>query len=146
MSYRITKEYIQYPFAHRHPNHDGKCRWVHGHNWDFTFEFGCDELDKMGFVVDFGKLRWIRDILDEKFNHTLVVEKTDKWLDHYKVLADNDAANIVELDDVSAEGLSKYLHDLINPMVIERFSERVWIHSVSVNEDNKNKAIYFGDK
>jgi len=91
-------------------------------------------------------LRWIRDILDEKFNHTLVVEKTDKWLDHYKVLADNDAANIVELDDVSAEGLSKYLHDLINPMVIERFSERVWIHSVSVNEDNKNKAIYFGDK
>jgi 6-pyruvoyltetrahydropterin/6-carboxytetrahydropterin synthase len=54
------KTYFDVPFAHRQHLHDGHCSFVHGHNWDISITFACDKTDENGFVVDFGKLKFLK--------------------------------------------------------------------------------------
>ncbi len=69
-----SKLYKDIPFAHRQPYHDGHCYFIHGHNWDFQFEFGCEYLDTDGFVIDFGKLKFIKEYI-ENYDHALRSEE-----------------------------------------------------------------------
>lgn len=70
--------------AHRLPEHEGKCRHLHGHRYAFevTLEH---ELDGMGRVADFGELKaTIGGWLDEQWDHATVAWKHDtkllEWL------------------------------------------------------------------
>ena len=76
-----SKTYTDLPFAHRQPSHQGHCALIHGHNWSFEFEFAADKLDECGFVIDFGKLKWLKDWINERFDHTLVLNESDPMLD-----------------------------------------------------------------
>ena len=60
MTLTCTKTYFDVPFAHRQHLHDGHCSFVHGHNWDIRVTFGCERTDENGFVVDFGKLKFLK--------------------------------------------------------------------------------------
>lgn len=74
------KRYDDIPFAHRQWNHKGHCAHIHGHNWSFEFEFVSKSLDANGFVVDFGKLQFLKNWLNETFDHKLVISKDDPKL------------------------------------------------------------------
>jgi 6-pyruvoyltetrahydropterin/6-carboxytetrahydropterin synthase len=51
--------------AHRVVGHRGGCDNLHGHNWDVELLLGGDELDDLGFLVDFKEVkRSLREILD----------------------------------------------------------------------------------
>ena len=66
------KTYSDIPFAHRQHLHDGHCAFVHGHNWDISITFGCEKTDENGFVVDFGKLKFIKEWLNANLDHACV--------------------------------------------------------------------------
>lgn len=86
-----SKEYRDIPFGHRQPNHDGHCALIHGHNWGVKFSFAAKTLDRSGFVVDFGKLKGIKDMLNE-FDHALVLNETDPYATHLMaILGDHNA-------------------------------------------------------
>lgn len=138
------KLYTDLPFAHRQHMHDGHCALIHGHNWSFEFTFGADRLDPNGFVVDFGKLGWLRDFLEELFDHTLVLNADDPHLEGLEeALGGGDHspmfAKIVILPDVSCEGLAKYLFEKVN-MQLAGFARGVRVQEVTVYEDQKNSA------
>src|SRR4051812_26092027 len=59
------KTYTDIPWAHRQHRHDGHCAYLHGHNWSITITFGCREPDENGFVLDFGKLKFLKHWIDE---------------------------------------------------------------------------------
>lgn len=143
-----TKRYNDLPFAHRQPNHDGHCSWIHGHNWSFEFEFACTKLDKCGFVIDFGKLKWLKAWIEERFDHTLVLNETDPMLRYMRNALDTQCgerdgcllAKIVTVPDCSSEGLASWLLKTVNELVQEQTDERVFVRRVSVIEDTRNSA------
>jgi 6-pyruvoyltetrahydropterin/6-carboxytetrahydropterin synthase len=135
------KTYQDIPFAHRQHRHDGHCAYIHGHNWGFTFTFACRELDECGFVVDFGKLGYIRDWLKENLDHACVFSEEDPLREQI-VAAAPGAFKVYLAPATSSEGLAKHLHDVLNAMVLEHTRGRAWIASLEVIEDSKNTATY----
>lgn len=138
----ITKKLTDYPFAHRQPKHDGHCALIHGHNWDFEFVFTATELDKCGFVYDFGKLGWLKDWLEEQFDHTLVLNEDDEILEEEEYSWLEEYARINVIPDCSSEGLARYVWTQVNKMLDELEGDRVSCASVTVHEDRKNSATF----
>lgn len=152
-----SKTYKDIPFAHRQHLHAGHCALIHGHNWDFTFEFGCTELDDNGFVVDFGRLKFIKELIDDTFDHALVLNADDPFLNYLtKVLEVSPSnvgfdtvlaskcgcgfARIVTVPNCGAEGLCAYLAQTVGDALRTHYGERVFLTAVTVHEDSKNTA------
>ena len=58
--------------GHRVVGHEGKCRFLHGHNYRVHFEVEADALDSIGRVMDFSVIKerlclWLEDNWDHKF-------------------------------------------------------------------------------
>lgn len=68
--YRICKQLRSFSAAHRITNgYQGKCRHLHGHNYDVQISFSADTLDQYGFVIDFDDItrffdQWVQDHWD----------------------------------------------------------------------------------
>ncbi len=68
--FQVTKV-IEFSYGHRLLNHDGKCRYLHGHNGMVEVDLGAETLDRMGMVIDFSRVSevvktWIDDNLDHR--------------------------------------------------------------------------------
>lgn len=148
MTYRSSKNFIGYPCAHRRYAHDGHCAWVHGYSRSFMvwFESETREPDT-GFVMDFGKLKPIKEWLEDKFDHTLLLDDKDPLLPDFQELERKGACKLTVLPDVGMEGTAKYVFDYLDVWVEKATNGRVWVHSVECRENEKNSAIYIrGDK
>ena len=138
-----SKRWSDIPFAHRQHEHEGHCSLIHGHNWDIEVRFTSTTVDRNGFVVDFGKLKPMKEYLN-RFDHALVLRSDDPIL--YKL--SEDICRIVELPDASSEGLAKHLFGEFSLMIdsLDEFSDerlrKVEIVEVVVYEDSKNSARY----
>ena len=144
-----SKVFGEFPFAHRQHNHDGHCALIHGHNWNFKITFAADKLDLNEFVVDFGKLKWIRSWLDSNFDHTLVLNADDPLLEYLKNgLLSKSLAKIVEVPNGGAEGLARWILEQLNAALSgtsagvpqEWVDRHVRVIAVEVFEDSKNSA------
>lgn len=138
---QCSKLYSDIPFSHRQPFHDGHCAFIHGHNWAFELTFGAEVTDNNGFVIDFGKLGFIKDWIKRNLDHACVFSKLDEVAP--KLL--NDYGNLFQpyfIEDGSCEGLAKHLYDTFAPMITEETRGRVLLLKVKVFEDSKNSAEY----
>ncbi len=146
------KTYVDFPFAHRQHNHDGHCAQIHGHNWSFKFSFRCNQRDANDFVVDFGKLGFIKEFLTEHFDHTLVLNADDPMTGHlHRWLAEGmNLAKIVSVPNCGAEGLAVWILRTLNARYFQNPVSNIpedWrrrgvrILSVEVFEDSKNSAV-----
>ena len=148
--YTITKKYKDFPAAHRQHNHDGHCAYVHGHNWSFELTFASDHLDENGFVMDFGKMKFIKEWLTEMFDHTLLINENDPEIDHF-LNHDVHGGKGKQLWDVrvipngSAEDLAGLVFDEVSILMEERRQDNrplPELISVTVYEDDKNCATF----
>ena len=146
--FTCTKIYDNIPIGHRQPNHSGHCSRIHGHDWSFTFTFGCEERDPVtGFVMDFGDLKDLKASI-EKFDHALALNKTD--IKMYLLLSEmsgsgfvqSDYFKVVWIDDCTCEGFAQYFHQIASDIVSEKTGGRVWVESVVVHEGRVNSATY----
>ena len=157
-----TKRYSDIPFAHRQHMHDGHCAWIHGHNWAIELTFGATEMDACGFVVDFGKLKFIGAWIDEHLDHALLLNASDPQLDHlraslalegedgrctlcgdlFEACAHEPLAHILVIDDASSEGLARFFFDTFDEMVREATGGRSYVVKCQVIEDSLNSATY----
>jgi 6-pyruvoyltetrahydropterin/6-carboxytetrahydropterin synthase len=97
------------------------------------------ELDENGFVIDFGKLGFLKEWFKSYFDHTLVLSKEDPLQHRYM---DDENVKLVIVPDCSAEGLAKYIFMRASDIVTDRTAGRVLIQKVTVYEDSKNSATY----
>jgi 6-pyruvoyltetrahydropterin/6-carboxytetrahydropterin synthase len=138
-----TKQYDNFPFAHRAPKHDGHCRLVHGHNWSFVITFAAEEVDENGFVIDFGKLKGLRKELEAWFDHTFLLNASDPLLGTFKSFLGNLFLNNVRaVRDCSCEGIAEMVFHLAEAVVVEQSKGRVHVQRVVVYEDSKNSAAF----
>lgn len=70
MNWKICKKF-SFDAAHKlnglPPGH--KCGNLHGHTYTVEVEFSSEDLDEYGFVVDFGDLAPIKQLIDGAFDH-----------------------------------------------------------------------------
>ena len=135
------KTYCDIPFAHRQHMHDGHCMFVHGHNWNITLTFACSETDVNGFVIDLGKLKYIKNWIDEHLDHACLFNEND--MEARKMLAEHGHLfKIYVLPNCSCEGIAQHLHEIFDTMVRSETDNRVWITTLEITEDSKNSATY----
>lgn len=142
--FTCSKTYHDIPFAHRQHRHDGHCSLVHGHNWSIRLTFGATEMDPNGFVVDFGRLRFLRHWIEENLDHACVFNADDP-LRETLVTAAPGAWKIYLVPSCSCEGLAEHLFEIFDPMVREHTSDRVHLTEVEIWEDSRNSACYRPD-
>lgn len=133
--FTISKTF-RFEAAHHLPNHDGKCRRVHGHSWIATVTVSANSVAsdgaKRGMVLDFGDLKKI------------VQPVVDQYLDHWDL---NETLDIYP----TSENIAKWLYNIIAGKLdeyndVEAFLSQelpqVTLVSVEINETCTSACTY----
>ena len=135
------KSYRDIPFAHRQHLHEGHCSLIHGHNWGITLTFACRETDANGFVVDFGKLKYLKAWIDEHLDHACLFNAEDPEIEQLLTNTGHLCKAYI-LPNCSCEGIAQHLHVIFDQMVRVETNNRAWITQIEIAEDSKNSAAY----
>ncbi|WP_083270409.1 6-pyruvoyl trahydropterin synthase family protein [Lacunisphaera limnophila] len=139
------KVYTDIPWAHRQHRHDGHCAFIHGHNWSIGVTFGCTQLDENGFVVDFGKLKFLKDWINDRLDHACVFNREDPLKEALVAVGGAKAWKIYVVECCSCEGMAKHIFEVFDELIRQYTQDRAYVVSVEVVEDSKNSARYTGD-
>jgi 6-pyruvoyltetrahydropterin/6-carboxytetrahydropterin synthase len=137
-----SKLYTDIPFAHRQHLHAGHCSRIHGHNWDIKLTFACTELDSNGFVVDFGKLKYLKRYFDDNLDHACVFSDEDPLA---KAIIESAPEGIYQpywVKNASCEGLAEHLYSEFSALILAHEGDRVWISEIEIFEDRKNSVKF----
>ena len=140
-----SKLYTDIPFAHRQHLHSGHCSRIHGHNWSVRITFACDALDPNGFVVDFGKLKYIKKYFDDKLDHCCVFSTQDPLAQNIIDSAPEGIYKPYWVETASCEGIAKKLLEDFSNLLREQEGPRVWISEIELFEDHKNSVKLTAD-
>lgn len=144
-----TKEYKDLgPVAYRQWRADSHCNQIHGYALSFKFEFECDDLDARNWCVDYGSLRPLKDLLEEWFDHTLLVAQDDPQRDQLLTLGQAGLAKITEVEATGCEALADFLYRYVNDCWLKDYGygDRVWCSKVEVRETGANMAYRQGHR
>ncbi len=76
---------VEWDMGHRLPNHDGKCRGLHGHRYAAEVTVEGETVTSAGasdegMVVDFGPVKSaIRDVIDTGYDHKTFIHNRDPF-------------------------------------------------------------------
>ena len=126
MPYTIFKEF-GFAAGHHIPDHPGKCRHLHGHNYRARVFLRADRLDSMGMVYDFGRLKVLMNEVVGPFDHRVIND-----------IPPFDGRN------PTAENLSEHIHTEITSRIEhdETAAGRVAVTRVELWETDTCCAIY----
>ena len=144
MAYQSTKTYGNdrgFSCAFRQFKADSHCNLIHGYSLGFRFVFEADELDERNWVYDFGNCKWIKNWLEEQFDHTLAVDKRDPMMYHFETLQQAKVVNLKVMNGVGCEKFAEHVYMYVAPKVKEGTDGRVRLKSVEVFEHGANSAI-----
>jgi len=136
------KIYADIPWAHRQHMHDGHCAFVHGHNWSIAVTFACHEPDENGFVIDFGKLKFLKRWIDEHLDHACTFNAEDPLRGDIVKVGGAAVWKPYVVENCSCEGMAQHLFNVFNDLVGKASNNRVFIVHVEVVEDSKNSGAY----
>src|ERR1041384_1389648 len=78
--FQVTRE-IRFCYGHRLLNYDGKCRHLHGHNGRAVITLESPQLDALGMVVDFSRIkRVVSAWIDTTLDHKMLLHRDDPVL------------------------------------------------------------------
>lgn len=135
----IAERYHDISCGHRVVGHEGKCRFLHGHNYRIHFTIASTQLDEIGRVIDFSVIKshlcmWLEDNFDHKF---LIWEK-DELLEQLQSIA-GESLVIVPFNP-TAENIARYMVEKIGPQQLEGLG--VELVSCKVEETAKCSASF----
>jgi len=144
-----TKTYghdLGFAVAYRQWKADSHCNLIHGYSLAFYIEFEAEELDVRNWVVDFGSLRSFKYLLEDWFDHTLLVAEDDPEKETFEELAQKGLCKITFVERTGCEGIAKFLYDYLNEiwLVENGYKPRVKVRKVEVREHGANSAFYEG--
>jgi len=135
----IAERYHDISCGHRVVGHEGKCRFLHGHNYRIHFSLAADALDEIGRVVDFSVIKsrlcmWLEDNFDHKF----LIWEQDEMLNQLQAIT---AESLVVVPfNPTAENIARYLVEVIAPKQLEEL--QVKLIACKVEETAKCSASY----
>lgn len=148
--YKSTKTYgheIGLSCAFRQWRAESHCRFVHGYALSVRLEFEADELDVRNWVVDFGSLKSLKGMLEDTFDHKLVVAEDDPAINVFCKMDLDGLAQVRILPAVGCEKFAEYIFGATETWLQSNgYAPRVRLSSVEVAEHGANSAIYTGGK
>lgn len=145
--YVSTKTYRQIaPVAYRQWRAGTHCDQIHGYALSFHLEFEADILDERNWVTDFGSVRTIKQLIEDLFDHKLLVASDDPHKDDLLKLGELGIASITEVEKTGCEGIADWLYEYINTIWLKEngYAGRVWCSRVEVRETDSNMAYRQG--
>jgi len=150
MPYISTKTYghnIGLSCAFRQWRAESHCRLIHGYSLAIRLEFEAEDLDVRNWVVDFGGMKSFKGMLEDTFDHKLIVAADDPDLDYLLGLKDRGIADVVVLPKAGCEAFAEYVFGAAETWLDSNgYGGRVKMRSAEVKEHGSNSAIYIGDK
>jgi 6-pyruvoyltetrahydropterin/6-carboxytetrahydropterin synthase len=147
-----TKEYIdEFACAYRQWKADTHCNLIHGYSFTMKFYFGTNELDARNWCADYGGLKELKAVLQDQFDHTLLVAEDDPELEMFKELQRRKMAKLTVLPRLGCEGLADMLYRYVNGVFIPDYwgpgeAARIWCYRVEIRETNTNMAFREGHR
>lgn len=147
-----TKEYVDaFPCAYRQWRADSHCNQIHGYAFSMKFFFGTNDLDVRRWAMDYGGLKELKKILEEQFDHTLLVAEDDPNLDLYEEMERRGIARLTRLKNLGCEALADMLYKFVNGVYIPDLlgpgeAGRLWCYRVEVRETQANMAFREGHR
>lgn len=150
MSFRSTKTYgheIGLSCAFRQWRAESHCRFIHGYALAVHFVFEADELDSRNWVVDFGSLKSLKGMLEDTFDHKLLIADDDPLKNLLLELEEEGIAEIRILPDVGCEKFAEFIFGATETWLESNgYSPRVRLLEVKVSEHGANSASYTGER
>lgn len=135
MIYCSTKEYNQIgPVAYRQWRADSHCNLIHGYALSFKLFFEAKTLDARNWVVDYGSLRPLKGLLEEWFDHKLLVAEDDPQLSEFLKIQEWGLAKLTVVGKTGCEGLAEFIIHYINEQWLP-------LHYPEKNDDGTLRAI-----
>ena len=129
--------------AFRQPKATSHCRKIHGYRLSAKFWFEADELDINHWVVDFGGLKPLKQVLEHQFDHTTCIAGDDELLPIFLTLHDAGGCDLrVMPNGTGIERISEWCFNAAQSFITETTSGRCWCTKVEVWEHQGNSAIY----
>jgi 6-pyruvoyltetrahydropterin/6-carboxytetrahydropterin synthase len=132
--------------AFRQPFATSHCRYIHGYRLQAKFWFSCNVLDSNNWVVDFGVLKELKNLLECKFDHTTCISENDPELNIFKALHEKQIIDLRILPGVGIEKFAELCLDIANKHIKEISHNRCWVEKVEVWEHEQNSAICEADQ
>lgn len=131
--YIIEKE-ISFEAGHRLMNYEGKCKWIHGHNYIVTIGLASDKLDDTGMVRDFSEIKTkIKEFIDEKIDHGMIFHMDDvEWI---KIFKKKKQKVYIMSENPTAEAIASHLFNTFKVFFKE-------LKYVGIQETPTSKSIY----
>lgn len=106
--------------AHKLRGYKGKCEELHGHNWKVEVFVSSDDLDKIGMVIDFKRLKMALGQILKKLDHSYI----------------NDLAYFKKINPTS-ENIAKYIYQKLAAK-----TKSIKVKKVTVWESDTSAASY----
>lgn len=124
---------------------ESHCKLLHGYALAVRLEFCSNELDVRNWVVDFGSLKSLKGLLEDTFDHTLLVAEDDPMLPELARLEGLGLANVVVVPATGCEAFAKLIFEAAEVWLKDNgYTPRCWVQRVEVREHGANSAIYEG--
>jgi 6-pyruvoyltetrahydropterin/6-carboxytetrahydropterin synthase len=121
--FRVTRE-ITFCYGHRLLNYDGKCRHLHGHNGKAVLTLETRELDALGMVMDFSRIkRVLQTWIDENLDHRMLLHQDDPVLPFLR--QQGEPVFVMDVNP-TAENIAKLIYDFSNRQGIPIIEVRLW--------------------
>ncbi|HEX5141918.1 MAG TPA: 6-carboxytetrahydropterin synthase [Dehalococcoidia bacterium] len=132
--YQVTKT-IEFSYGHRLLNHNGKCRYLHGHNGMLEVDIDAEKLDAMGMVVDFSDVNAVvKKWVDENLDHRMLLCNEDPMLPVMKQA--NEPVYVMEKNP-TAENIAALIWTAAHQAGLQVSEVRLW-------ETSTSRATYRG--
>lgn len=134
--YQVTKT-IEFSYGHRLLNHDGKCRYLHGHNGMLEVDVEAEVLDDMGMVIDFSRVNEVvKTWVNENLDHRMLLCRADPVV---KLMQDAGEPVYVMEDNPTAENIAALVWQAANQAGLRVSEVRIW-------ETSNSRATYRGPR
>jgi len=121
--FRVTRE-ISFCYGHRLLNYDGKCKHLHGHNGRAVIVIESEELDELGMVMDFSKIkRVVNTWIDETLDHRMILHRDDPALPMLQSMGE--PVHVVDVNP-TAENIAKLIFDFADAQGFPVVEVRLW--------------------
>jgi len=131
--------------TYRQPRAQSHCRFLHGYALGFKFTFAAATVDDNGWVVDFGALKALKQILTDTFDHKTLVSADDPHLDQFRLMHGMKMIDMVQVPATGCEAFARMVFDVAGQWLLDAgFAPRCWLVSVEVSEHGGNSAVCFG--
>ncbi len=144
--FEVTR-YHDFSAGHRVVGHEGKCRFLHGHNYRVHFtcvQPSMDGLDTLGRVIDFSVIKErLCQWLEDNWDHKMLIWQQDEWMN---TLASSGEGSLFEESVIwvpfnpTAENMAQYLVETVGPKVLA--GTNVLLTKVTIDETRKCSATY----